>query len=549
MDHAFYKNYLDILRNETHIIQPYYIFITNNSTLIYVLLFTMMIIFFSLLAIISKLFGATKLVLPGPIHFPIIGSLYEFIKNKNRFYNWMLDCAKKYGGQGVFYFSIPVKTPYIIIIKPEYIREVLKDNMDLYHRQPIYQVCDELLGQGIFNVDGLKWRQQRRIASHGFSTKQLNENALKCFKKCASTLKHKIALFAESNQTFDIKDLFFRTTMDSICKIAFDYDVNSTSSENMPEFAVAIDKCTKHLFNRILNPLWRIKKIISLQDELEYKNNIKKLDTLCYSIIDQRIELLKTRNAFNNISGDTQNNFMNGVDLELYDILSLFINKIIENQNEIILDDIFQDDIKKYLRDIIFSFIIAGRDTTASTLSWLFFELLTKNDLTELIKNEINLETKNYNQQSYPIIQSAFLETLRLHPPVPMDVKYAKRDLVLGENQDSAIYVPKDAAIIYSPYIMGRLESIWGPNCETFDINRSYKKTDFEFPCFNAGPRICLGKNFAIMEAKVIISKLFKHFDFVCDDKSIFNKPAQYSLGVTSSPNHQILVRAIKRNI
>jgi cytochrome P450 len=532
----YLEGYLDMLRNETQIIRPYVIFITNNMTLIYILLALIIVIFCAFILITAKLFGASRLRLKGPLHLPFIGSYYEFSKNKDRFYNWLLDCANKYGTNGAFYFSIPVKSPYVIILKPEYLKEVLKDNMNGYHREPIYLVCNELLGQGIFNVDGDIWQRQRRIGSHGFNTNQLNNNALKCFKECSDKLIKKINYYADNDIAFDIKDLFFRTTMDSICKIAFNYEIDSVTCNEMPPFAVAMDKCTRHMFRRIIDPLWRIKKIISLSDEIEYRNNIKKLDELCYEIIDKRIEDLQYDS-----------------DEEINDILSLFIKAIFKDyeDNHGTLEEIFQDDTKKYLRDIVFSFIIAGRDTTASTLSWMFFELLTKDYIVQTIKEEIdsidelnNIYDYNNNLQA---IQSAFYETLRLHPPVPMDVKYSKNDVVLGSNSSNAIIIPKDTAIIYSPFIMGRLREIWGDDVNEFKLERNHiQKSQYEFPCFNAGPRICLGKNFAILEAKVIVSSLFKKFNFVSADMSIYDKPPQYSLGVTTSPNNAIMVKAVK---
>lgn len=544
-----YEECLDLIRNEAAI-KPYYIFITNNMAIIYILLFLVISMLCVLLIIISKLYGAKRLNLPGPFHFPIIGSLYEFVKNKQRFYNWMLDCAKKYGKNGAFYFSIPAKSSYLIVLKPEYLREILYDDITnkthQFSRKPIYEVCDELLGEGIFNTDGELWKHQRQIGSHGFKTRNLDNAFLSCFQNCTKILIDKINMYAESNTAFDIKDLFFRITMQTICETAFGYRINTIMADQLPPFAIAMDKCTRHLFHRILNPLWRIKKIISVPDEVEYKNDVALLDEICYKIIDERIEKIQ-----NNIDDDiTREDNIDTTD----DILSFYISYLLKhNSNKIDFNEIFSNDARKYLRDVVFSFLIAGRDTTASTLSWLFFELLTKDDIVSLIVEEMNIVEENhsthdinyYNKLSS--LHGAFYETLRLHPPVPMNVKYATKDLYLGKSVKDAIYVPKNTAVIYSPFIMGRLESIWGNNVDKFDINRNHtSKTAYEFPCFNAGPRICLGKGFATREAIVITAELLKHFKFVPVDNEIYNKPAQYSLGVTSSPNHAIMVKAIK---
>jgi len=541
----YVERYLAMFPNKTEAIKPYVILISDNMTLIYILFFFVILVLMAILIVAIKIFGASKLPLNGPLHLPIIGSYYEFTKNKHRFYNWLLDCAKKYGTKGVFYFSIPVKSPYIIILKPEYLKEVLKDNMNGYHREPIYRACNELLGQGIFNVDGNLWQQQRRIASHGFNTKQLNNNALRCFEQCANNLVDKINEYVDKGMAFDIKDLFFRVTVDSICKIAFDYNVDAVISDDIPSFAMSIDKCTRHMFQRIIDPLWIIKKIISVPDELEYKKNIKEIDNKCYEIIDKRLESL---------SNPTEGKKLYD---ESHDILSLFINECFKNYEnnyeETIstLEEIFQDDTKKYLRDIVVSFIIAGRDTTASTLSWLFFELLSKPSIIEELEKDIAMSGPLENIYQYKdnlqLVNAAFSETLRLHPPVPMDVKFSKNDTVLVSNNGSSVVIPKNAAIIYSPFIMGRLEEIWGCDVNSFKLNRDHdKKTQYDFPCFNAGPRICLGKNFAILEAKVIVSKLLANFKFTAEDNKIFTD-AEYSLGVTTAPKGKIMVYAERK--
>lgn len=516
------------------------------------------------LTVASKIFGATKLSVPGPIHFPLIGSTYEFIKNKPRFYDWMLDNAKKYGS--IFYFSILTKPPYIVATDPQHVKRILKDNMDNYHREPIYQVCSELLGNGIFNVDGPIWKKQRQIASHMFSTKKLNDKALESFKICTKKLKKRIKFYSKNNIKYDIKDLFFRLTMDSICLIAFDYNVGCLDHDNMPEFAVAIDKCTKHLFNRMVNPLWRINKIVSLQDEVEYSKNIQLLDNLCYKIIRKRRQDKKEGNnthndilslfmdALENIPNDNNMNIINNYQ-ETALMTETTIDDLIDDTNDLQVNDNEPmeveepTEIDKYLRDIIFSFIIAGRDTTASTLSWLFYELLTKPDIVNELMIEIetfNLDIDNANINDYGFykkIESAFLETLRLHPPVPFDVKYAKKDDVLISSNEIATFIPKNSTIIYSPYIMGRNPQIWGPDYNEFRLDRDHKsKTQFEFPCFNAGPRLCLGKIFAILEAKVIASELLKNFTFKAVDEEIFKKPAKYSFGITSTLDHKLIV-------
>ncbi len=454
-------------------------------------------------------FKAPKLNLAGPHRYPFFGSFFEFWWNKNRFYDWLVDCSRKYDGNDVIYFSLPSQPPYIVALDPDVVKHVLNDNMKNYTREPVYAIMGELLGKGIFNTDNENWKNQRKIASHMFNAKKLNNKAYNTFIDCTDILVKRIDKHIENNESFDLKDLFFRTSMDSICKIAFDYDVGSMTSEEKPEFAKAIDWCTNYLFYRLLNPLWKIKKIANLKDEDDYKTKIDLLNNLCHDIISKKKE-------DEDYSGD--------------DILSMFMARG------------YMDE--EYLRDVVFSFILAGRDTTASTLSWLFYELIKNPDIESatrerLDKVDINISTaKEYRELD--VINNAFMETLRMHPPVAVGMKFSTEDDVTP----SGSHIPKDSMIIYSPYIFGKSGKIWGNDYDNFKPDRweDNKVDNYKFLAFNAGPRICLGRFFAKLEVQVIVANLLKKYKFEPVNSNNFH--LKHSLGITSSLEGELRVKA-----
>ena len=108
------------------------------------------------------------------------------------------------------------------------------------------------------------------------------------------------------------------------------------------------------------------------------------------------------------------------------------------------------------------------------------------------------------------------LEVLRLHPSVPKDIKFAVRDDTLPDGTS----VPAGAAIIYAPYAMGRDAALWEAPHE-FRPERflaedgSERRFDmYQYPAFNAGPRLCLGRPLALMEIKLVTAMLLHAFDF-----------------------------------
>jgi len=466
---------------------------------------------FTVLIFLYWYFKASKLDFPGPTHYPFFGSFFEFLKNKERFYDWVHECSNNYANeQGIVYFSFPMSRPYIFVLKPEYVKHITFDNMENYDRQPIYSIFDELLGKGIFNTDGVHWKNQRRIASHMFKKKELDNNAFKIFTECSNKVCTIIDNHIENDTQFDFKDLMFRLTMDTICKMAFGYEVGCLDADEMPEFAKAIDRCTRYLFYRVNNPLWKLKQFIKSEDEQKYIEDITKLNDLCYEIINKKLQ-------------ETEENS---------DILSLFIQKAE-------ITDI------NYLRDIVFSFIIAGRDTTASSLTWLLYELLKHPLSYEKVEEEVDTIENDITPDKCEKLNFtvyAFKETLRLHPPVPLDLKYAKEDDILADN----VKIPKGAIVVYAPYIFGRLESIWGPDFQEFKPSRWENKefSQYEFLSFNAGKRICLGKPFAILEAKVVMGNLLSKYKFQLANSDF---QPDYSLGITSTMDGPLMVKAYHR--
>ena len=165
-----------------------------------------------------------------------------------------------------------------------------------------------------------------------------------------------------------------------------------------------------------------------------------------------------------------------------------------------------------FVTDIVISFILAGKDTTSAALMW-FFWLLSKNPGVEKeVLKEImeKPETPAYDEvKDMVYIHAALCESMRLYPPVSMDSKEAVDDDVLPDGT----VVKKGTLVTYHVYAMGRMESIWGEDWAEFKPERWLEKVEtgkwkfvgrdsFTYPVFQAGPRICLGKEMAFMQMK-----------------------------------------------
>lgn len=175
--------------------------------------------------------------------------------------------------------------------------------------------------------------------------------------------------------------------------------------------------------------------------------------------------------------------------------------------------------------DIVLNFMLAGRDTTACWLTWTFYEISTRPDVIANLRAEIKEKlgappTADDDSLEFmsrlPYLHAVVTEVLRLHPSVPVEMKFAAQDDILPDGTT----VPEGSALIFSPYAMGRDERLW-EDCLEFKPSRWLSETgsfvdasQYKFPVFNAGPRICLGKPLAYLEVKLFIVKLLDAFEF-----------------------------------
>eukprot|EP00455_Lapot_gusevi_P057389 TRINITY_DN9763_c0_g2_i5.p1 TRINITY_DN9763_c0_g2~~TRINITY_DN9763_c0_g2_i5.p1 ORF type:complete len:344 (+),score=126.78 TRINITY_DN9763_c0_g2_i5:572-1603(+) len=292
------------------------------------------------------------------------------------------------------------------------------------------------------------------------------------------------------NKKVDMQDMFFRFTMDSIAKIAFGKTLGCLTSEKV-EFADAFDRAQFLAEKRFYSPIWKLERWWGTAAEKELASCVKVLDEFAYGIVNERKQ---------ESSEELR---------ERADLLSMFMSSTDHDGRP------FTD---AFLRDVIMNFIIAGRDTTANTLSWLFYEVARHPEVEAKLVEEIEQELRggepDYDtvERRMKYLEAVVYETLRLHTPVPKDPKQAVEDDVLP----NGMKVPAGTLVTYMPWVMGRLDEIW-PRAEEFLPERWINNplpSPFKYPVFQAGPRICLGRNMALLEAKLCTVYLLQHFSF-----------------------------------
>ncbi|XP_049936009.1 LOW QUALITY PROTEIN: cytochrome P450 704C1-like [Nymphaea colorata] len=215
----------------------------------------------------------------------------------------------------------------------------------------------------------------------------------------------------------------------------------------------------------------------------------------------------------------------------------------------------------RYLRDIILNFMFAGKDTTAGTLSWFTYLLCKHPLIQEKIAQEVketvgSCEKGQFTQfvekltegalEKLQYLHAALSETLRLYPAVPIDRQSACKDDILPDG----FKVKKGDGVNHVTYAMGRMKYIWGDDAEDFRPGRWLHdgvfrpESPFKFPAFHAGPRTCLGKDFAYRQMKIVAALLTVFFRFNLKDPS---KEVTYKTMLTLHIDQGLHVRAVHR--
>ncbi|KAI8524301.1 hypothetical protein RHMOL_Rhmol13G0140000 [Rhododendron molle] len=380
-----------------------------------------------------------------------------------------------------------------ITANPENVEHILKTQFENYPKgRPFSAILGDLLGKGIFNVDGDSWKFQRKMASLEMGSVSIR---LYAFDIVGSEIQSNlIPLFSsvsgEKDSVLDLQQVFQRFSFDTIFRFSFGLDPKTLQlSLPISDFVMAFDLASKFSAERgmSVSPLiWKIKKVLNLGSEKKLKKSIEVVKSLAQEVIENRRKM----------GVSTQN-----------DLLSRFMSSI-------------NDDA--YIIDIVISFLLAGRDTVASALTGFFWVLSQHPEVEKAIREESDRvmgptkELASIEQmREMHYLQAAMYESMRLYPPVQFDSKFCEEDDILPDHT----FVPKGTRITYHPYAMGRMERVWGPDCFDFKPERWLQGgvfcpvSPFKYPVFQAGPRVCLGKEIALMEMKSVALSLVGRFD------------------------------------
>ncbi|KAF2095752.1 cytochrome P450 [Rhizodiscina lignyota] len=369
-----------------------------------------------------------------------------------------------------------------------------------------------LLGNGIFSSDGKQWEFARALLRPQFGRDQVGDLELE--ESHVQNLMN--ALPVEPNtggwtEQKDLVTLFYRLTFDSALEFLFGRG-GETQLAALPGYVARSDG---PVVTKSFSEDW--------DTSLDHLATAAKLNDLHW------IHYIRNKDFYRRVKA-----------IHEFCDYYVFLEALAEETQDPIM-----------IRDQLLSILLAGRDTTAGLLSFLFNLLGQHPHIYQKLRTAIIDDFGTYKQDNQGVIsfaslkacsylQYCMMETLRLYPSVPFNGRRAVRDTTLptggGPDGRSPIFVPKGREVGYCVYLMQRRKDLWGEDADEFKPERwKNRKPGWEYLPFNGGPRICLGQQFALTEAGYVTVRLLQRFDMI-DGSAVAGREILWYLNLTGRP-------------
>jgi cytochrome P450 len=399
-----------------------------------------------------------------------------------------------------------------LVSDPALIRHVLLDNIDNYDkRTPAFDAVRVVLGNGMLTSGGGFWRRQRRIAQpafHGESVRHFAPILSRLAADCAAAWERAAA----AGETVDACTDMMKVTLRIVAETLFGDDLRGSADEINRVFPQILSCLASRVTSPIRAPLW-----------MPTANNrrLRPALTVLDGIVERLIAAKRRRLAAGGEADSPPRR----------DLLTILMLARDDETGEGMTDG--------QLRDEVMTLLIAGHETTANALSWLWYLLDRHPDEQERLRDELLAATGGRppavdDLPKLPRLKAVIQETLRLYPPVWMFDRRA-----IGPDDLGGTKVAAGDLVIFCPYAIHRLPDLWrDPEAfrpERFEAGREEQKNKFAYLPFSAGPRTCIGNSFAMLESQIIVGTLLSRFRVRLADPAVITPQPRVTLR-TSRP-------------
>lgn len=399
---------------------------------------------------------------------PLIGSISAFMKERMAFFQRLAEqgdvCGFRIGPVNMILFN-----------KAEYVQNILVDYAHDFDKGRVMHKA--MSGNGLFISEGEFHHHQRKLIAPAFQPRHIASYA-----DTMVQYGEQIQQEWSDSAVIDLNREMISLTMSIIGKVLFDVDVFSETDELGAAMATGFKHATRVFTSLFTPPLsWPTPHNLRLQKATQL------LEDRMQRMIDERRSSATERNDF----------------------LSILLQA---------RDEDGQAMSNRQVMDECITLFGAGHETTAAALAWAWYFLCQHPDVYQKLQQEVDRvlqgRTPTYaDLAQLPCCLQVFKETMRLYPPAAAIIREALRDIEID-----GYLLPKGSSVVVSPYTLHR-KAEYFPNPETFDPERFTSEREKQLPRyaylpFGAGPRICIGNYFALMEGQLLLATLAQRVTF-----------------------------------
>ena len=403
----------------------------------------------------------------------------------------------------------------LLVNEPSLVAHILSDPQGIFPKNDLMvDALVDLVGDSMFVSSGETWRRQRRMIEPAFSHMRIN----RAFGQMSAAVDdHEAWLDARiaNNETYSLDQAMGHLTADVITRTIFSTPLESGTAQSVFEAFTVFERTVASVNIKALlldKPWARTKQPAVVQEACR---NIRRH---IGDMLDPRL-----------IPG-----------APVYDDLAAaVIAARAPDTGEAFTRDELVDELGV--------FFLAGHETSASVLTWVFFLLAMQPEIVARIRAEVaqvvgDGPVEIEHAKRLPFVRNVFRETMRLYPPITFLPRVAAEDTTIGEHK-----VKKGTMLMIAPWMIHRHVLLW-QNPDRFDPDRFNPEREGEmtpgaYLPFGVGPRVCVGAAFATLEASLIIARLVRRYDFEALDAASVKPVAR----LTTRPLNEILVRVTHR--
>ncbi|XP_047023112.1 cytochrome P450 4g15 [Helicoverpa zea] len=502
------------------------------TSLFYVLLVPALILWYAYWRMSRRHMYELAEKLQGPPGLPLLGNALEFTGGSHDIFKNVIEKSVPFDKESVVKLWIGPRL-LVFLYDPRDVELILSSHTHIDKAEE-YRFFQPWLGNGLLISTGQKWRSHRKLIAPTFHL-----NVLKSFIDLFNANSRAVVnkLKKEAGE-FDCHDYMSECTVEILLETAMGVS-KSTQDQSGFEYAMAVMKMCDILHLRHTKIWLRPDLLFKLTDYA--KKQTKLLDIihgLTKKVIRRKKEefnsgkrptILADYNAgtadeatkttsVEGLSFGQSAGLKDDLDVDDADVGQkkrlAFLDLLLESsQSGVVISD---EEIKEQVDTIMFE----GHDTTAAGSSFFLSMMGVHQDIQDKVIDELD---KIFGDSDRPAtfqdtlemkyLERCLMETLRMFPPVPIIARQIKQDITLPSNGKQ---VPAGTTVVVATYKLHRREDVY-PNPTKFDPDnflpeRSANRHYYAFVPFSAGPRSCVGRKYAMLKLKIILSTILRNF-------------------------------------